>query len=564
MHVALVRTAPWLAIALLGLPVAAGLAGVIAPAFGWLPALGGHAPTLEHWRSLGEQPGLLAMIALSYTSGLASAALALAIVALFLGVFLHSRWFGLVQRLLSPLLAVPHAAAAIGLAFLLSPSGLASRLVSPWPSGWQYPPDYLFPGDPYGLALVLGLTLKEVPFLLLMSLAALPQCQASERLRVARALGYRPLAGFLKAVMPGLYPLLRLPIYAVIAFASSVVDVALILGPNTPPPLAVAVMRWLSDPDLTTRFMASAAALLQFAVTLAALASWWLLERLVATTLRDWPSDGRRRFAERLGTALGGGLIALTLLLILASLGGLVLWSLAAYWPFPQAWPHPLTAGNWLRGASGFIDPLVQAALIAGAATLIALVLVVGALEAETFRRRPPGTGVQWLLYLPLLVPPVAFLFGLVSLQTQAGLTPGPMAVIGGHAIFVLPYVFLSLAESYRRLDPRWTQLARSLGASPAGVFWRVRLPLLTTPLLTAAAVGVAVSIGQYLPTLLLGAGRVSTITTEAVALASGGDRRLTAVYALLQLLLPALGFALALGLPRLLFRRRAGLLSRS
>ena len=41
--------------------------------------------------------------------------------------------------------------------------------------------------------------------------------------------------------------------------------------------------------------------------------------------------------------------------------------------------------------------------------------------------------------------------------------------------------------------------------------------------ILTAAAVGFAVSVGQYLPTLLIGAGRLPTITTEAVALASGG-----------------------------------------
>ncbi|MDX1606516.1 MAG: hypothetical protein R3202_10020, partial [Candidatus Competibacterales bacterium] len=59
------------------------------------------------------------------------------------------------------------------------------------------------------------------------------------------------------------------------------------------------------------------------------------------------------------------------------------------------------------------------------------------------------------------------------------------------------------------------------------------------------------------LPTQLLGAGRVPTITTEAVALASGGDRRVIAAYALVQASLPALGFGLALLLPRLVFARR-------
>ncbi|SDL18841.1 putative thiamine transport system permease protein [Modicisalibacter muralis] len=557
-----IRLAPWLAIALLSLPVISGLAGVIAPAFGWLPALGGDMLTLAHWQALWQAPGLARMVQLSYTTGLISAALSLTIVALFLGAFMQTRLFTAVRRLLSPLLAVPHAAAAIGLAFLLSPSGLLSRSLSPWLTGWQYPPDILFPGDPHGFALIAGLVIKEIPFLLLMSLAALPQCQANERLHVARALGYGPLTAFLKAVLPGLYPLLRLPVYAVIAFASSTVDVALILGPTTPPPLAVAVLRWLNDPDLAMRFMASAGALLQLLVTLAALASWWLIERLIHWSTTGWLANGRRRSADRLLGGIALGAISVALLLMLSSLLGLTLWSLAAYWPFPQALPQPLTLRNWMDATGGLGDPLSQAAVIGIAATLLSLVLVVGALEAETLNECPTRPWAQLVLYLPLLVPPVAFLFGLVMLQAQFGVKPGLTVVVFSHAVFVLPYVFLSLVESYRRLDPRWARLARSLGASPARVFWRVRLPMLCAPLLTAAAVGFAVSIGQYLPTLLLGAGRVSTITTEAVNLASGGDRRLAAVYALLQLALPALGFALALGLPRLLFRHRSGLLT--
>ena len=62
---------------------------------------------------------------------------------------------------------------------------------------------------------------------------------------------------------------------------------------------------------------------------------------------------------------------------------------------------------------------------------------------------------------------------------------------------------------------------------------------------------------GQYLATQLLGAGRLPTVTTEAVALASGDDRRVIGVWALTQALLPALGFGFAIVLPRLLWRNR-------
>jgi len=77
---------------------------------------------------------------------------------------------------------------------------------------------------------------------------------------------------------------------------------------------------------------------------------------------------------------------------------------------------------------------------------------------------------------------------------------------------------------------------------------------------LTAAAVGFAVSIGLYLPTLMIGGGRVTTLTTEAVALAAGGDRRLIGVWGLAQSVAPFAGFAVALAVPSLVWRRRRGL----
>ncbi|WP_275286347.1 ABC transporter permease [Halomonas elongata] len=557
-----IRVVPVITLALLILPVLLGLAGVVAPAFGWHPALGGEAWTLVHWQALGNTTGLDDMIRLSLFTGLASALATFGIVALCLATFLETRAFGTIRRLLSPLLAVPHAAAAIGLAFLLTPSGLASRLVSPWLSGWSHPPDYLFPGDEAGLALTLGLTLKEIPFLLLMSLAALPQCRAGERLMMARSLGYGRINGFLKGVMPALYPLIRLPLYAIIVFATANIEVAMILGPSTPPPLAVAVVRWLGDPDLTMRFQAAAGALLQIGVTAGALLIWWLGERLVSRLGAGWLRDGHRRRGERLGRGLGTLMTWLAIGVLVAALAGLILWSLAGYWPFPDAWPAPLTLHAWQQATMGIGGPLSNTVTIGLAATGIALVLTLGCLEAETHRRRPLSAGAQLILYLPLLVPQVAFLQGLVQWQAQVGLNAGWPAVTLGHALFVLPYTFLSLAESYRRQDPRWRQVAATLGASPASVFLRIRLPMLAAPILVAGAVGFAVSIGQYLPTLLLGAGRLTTLTTEAVNLASGGDRRLTAVYALYQLALPALGFALATTLPRLWWRHRRQMLS--
>lgn len=86
-------------------------------------------------------------------------------------------------------------------------------------------------------------------------------------------------------------------------------------------------------------------------------------------------------------------------------------------------------------------------------------------------------------------------------------------------------------------------------------VFLTIKLPLLIRPILMALAVGFAISVGQYLPTLRAGAGRIVTLTTEAVTLAGGADRRLISVFAVLQSGLPLMVYGSALALPLLLFR---------
>ncbi len=104
----------------------------------------------------------------------------------------------------------------------------------------------------------------------------------------------------------------------------------------------------------------------------------------------------------------------------------------------------------------------------------------------------------------------------------------------------------------------RYARIAAALGSTPARTFWRVKLPILIRPVLVALAVGFAVSVDQYLPTLFAGAGRIPTLTTEAVTLSSGADRRVVAVTVALQTALPLLAFALALAIPALVHRNRA------
>lgn len=546
-------------LAMLG-PVLAGLYGTVLPAFGHLPAVGQIGPNLNAFRALIDWPGLPDAVRLSLTTGIIATSISLLIVMLITAGWSGTPAFRALERLLSPLLSVPHAAAAFGLAFIIAPSGWIARLFSPWLTGWDTPPDLLIVQDEWGLALTLGMITKEVPFLLLMTLAALGQVDATRSVTIAQALGYSRMTGWLKTVFPRVYTQIRLPIYVVLAYAMSVVDVAVILGPNTPPTLSVQIVKWMSDPDLAMRLQAAAGALLQLGLVIGALAFWRIGEIIIGHLGKRWIMTGRRGHADKVISGIAMLMGTTSALTILLGIAILATWSVAAQWSFPNALPDAFTMRSWVRHGPGTTDALIETAIIAITVTFIAIILTIGCLEAECRYGLKFGKIGTWMLYLPLLIPQIAFLPGLQSLFLNLGASTGRFPVIIAHLIFVLPYVFLSLADPFRAWPNRMGTIAAALGASPDGVLWRIRLPMLLRPILTAMAVGIAVSVGQYLATLLIGGGRVATLTTEALALASGGDRRAIGVYGLMQTATALVPFALALLIPTLVWRNRKGL----
>lgn len=556
----LLRAAPWLTVGLFLGPLIAGTLGTLLPAFGWLPVLGGTHLTLEPWQALLAEPGLGHALLATVVSGFGSTGLAFGLTVLLFAAGHGTHAFRLARRAMTPLLAVPHVAIAVGLAFLIAPSGWLARLVSPWLTGWAQPPDLALVQDPLGLALALGLTLKELPFLVLMTFAALGQIDADRRLRMARSLGYGPVVAWLKVVFPLVYPQIRLPLFAVLAYALSVVDMALVLGPTTPPTLGPLVLRLFSDPDLGLRFVAAAGATLQVAIVVIGIAGWIGLEHAVKHVGRRWLTLGARGGAGLVLRALAGITIGGLFILALGGVLSLAIWSIAGAWRYPDPWPATLTPGPWVDHLGALAGPAWNTLGLGLLSTGLALVLVIACLEHEARLGRRPGQGVLLLIYLPLLVPQIGFLFGVQMLLVWTVLDGTWPALTLAHLLFVLPYVFLALADPYRTLDPRYERAALALGKSRFVAWWRVKLPLLLRPILVAAAVGFSVSATQYLPTLFAGGGRFPTLTTEVVSLLAGGDRRITGVLAFTLGALPLLGFALAVGVPAWRYHDRRGM----
>ncbi|QGG79050.1 ABC transporter permease subunit [Litorivicinus lipolyticus] len=537
------RALVWLTLAAaFGLPLALGLAGTAIAAAGAFPG----SPVAGWMAAIGD-PRLGAAITSTLWTGLGATALALLLALLALVIGWGRPWFRAVAAWLPPMLAVPHAALAVGLVFVLAPSGWLVRLWldSPRPPTWWTVP------DAYGLSLLVGLALKEFPFLLFTALALCPRLDPDRWIKQGRVLGYSPIRCWTRLVLPQLLHQLRLPIAVVLAYNLSVVDMAILLGPGQPPTLAALVLEWFNQAG--GRAKASAGAWLLLAVMgvgFALFAAFGWVVRIWARRRRV--SGARAAYAVWLWPARA--LLAATVAVAALALASLPLWSLTQRWRFPDSLPGAWTTRFWLDRWNQLGELLSHTLILGLASTALAIAAAVIWLELERLRHVPRLDGI-WTV--PLLLPQVCVLLGWQSASLWIGWDGRAATVIWAHWVYSLPYVILMLADAWRALDPAFDKQARVLGHGYLTRLWRIRLPLMARPLLSAAAVAMAVSVAQYLPTLLLSGGRIPTLTTELVTSFGGVDRRMIGALATLQLALPLVCFGLALVLPRIWFRNR-------
>lgn len=547
-------------IAILGgllLPVCAGLAGIFFPSIGIFPFLGRSEVSFDAFDQLFQQAGIGTAIYLSLSTGIIASVisyiLAMTLIACLFGAE-SNRWL---FRLVSPLLSVPHITVAIGLMFLLQPSGWLARAISPVLTGWTRPPDLNIVPDEFGLMLIVGLVAKELPFFVLMGVSATNQIDVRRYLASAACLGYGRLASWFLVIQPMIARRLRLSVLIVLVFSLSVVDMAIILAPNTPPPLSVMIFQWFQDPDLNKRFIGSAAAICQLGLIFICCAGWfglsWALRNIIVMIV----ASGRRLACPAyLRRYLMLSLLSLCLIpvgLAIAGMASSLLWAFADIWRFPDILPQKWGLSGWQVNSRLFADLVMNSLMLGLVAASVSLILAIFWLEVGTQNKT---SITEFMVYLPLLVPQTAFLFGLQILLIMLNIDGVFLSILWAHCLFVFPYIMLSLSEHWREFDTGYEECASVLGANRWARFWRVKLPILGVPILISFAIGFAVSAALYLPTIFAGLGRFQTLTTEAVLLASAAGRQTVGVAAFMQMVLPLAIFITADVLARIRYRR--------
>jgi molybdate transport system permease protein len=250
--------------------------------------------------------------------------------------------------------------------------------------------------------------------------------------------------------------------------------------------------------------------------------------------------NARRPRLERL---LLAGLGSVLVLFLAAPLVGLIFTTSLA--EFSSGLSHPLV---W---------PALELSLVTTSLSVL-IVLALGTPLAWTLARSSSRFAriIETAVQLPIVIPPavagVALLLAFGRRGLFAGLLyPHGWSVTFSTAAVVMAEVFVSAPffvqaanSAFQRVDPNLLLVARTLGASPLRVFFRIALPLALPGLVAGAAMSWARSLGEFGATLMFAGNLPGRTQTLPLAIYTALESDLRAAQALSIVLV---GFAFAL-----------------
>jgi putative spermidine/putrescine transport system permease protein len=159
-----------------------------------------------------------------------------------------------------------------------------------------------------------------------------------------------------------------------------------------------------------------------------------------------------------------------------------------------EAWTNIVKAPDLMQG----IAVSLELAAITSVAMLVLLLPTM-----VWVRLRLPGVNriIEFLCLLPLTIPAIALVVGVAPLYhwLEVNVTDSILILSFVYLIIVLPYSYRALDAGLSAIDIKTlSEAALSLGAGWGTVMWRVIVPNMSTAILNACLLSVAVVLGEF------------------------------------------------------------------
>jgi putative spermidine/putrescine transport system permease protein len=196
--------------------------------------------------------------------------------------------------------------------------------------------------------------------------------------------------------------------------------------------------------------------------------------------------------------------------------------------------PRNLDAWTNIVKTPDLIDAITASLELAAITSIAMLVLILPTMVWVRLRLPALSRIVEFLCLLPLTIPAIALVVGIFPINRwmRINISDSILMLSFFYLILVLPYSYRALDAGLSAIDIKTlSEAARSLGAGWATVMLRVIVPNMSSAILNASLLSVAVVLGEYtfanlltyenLQVAIAYVGLVSAGTSVAVAVAS-------------------------------------------
>ena len=218
--------------------------------------------------------------------------------------------------------------------------------------------------------------------------------------------------------------------------------------------------------------------------------------------------DGRGRASLRRRRPRGGAVFRLVTFAIAGLFFGLPLVAMAEFTTRNgrggrtlETWATLTNVSKMNEGYPDLKNGIVVSLGLAAVAVSIMLVLLLPTMTWVRLRLPRLGKTVQFLCLLPLSIPAIVLVVGLVPVYAWVTYFLGESTIwlCFAYVVLILPFAYRALDAGLSAIDVKTlSEAARSLGASWFMVFRAIVVPNMGTAMLSAAFLSVALVLGEF------------------------------------------------------------------
>lgn len=224
---------------------------------------------------------------------------------------------------------------------------------------------------------------------------------------------------------------------------------------------------------------------------------------------------------------------------IILPVASLIPWIFSRRWEWPNIFPVAISFDGIsaiLKGQKNIVKIIYSGIALSSAVGILSTAIAILSARAIAHYDFFGKKFIYIIILAPFVIPSVVFAMGgqVIFIKLKIARTIAGIIIV--HLIYSLPYATKLIYDATRSFGKSLEEQARVLGANEWQSFWKVELPILSPFILSALTMSFIVSFSQYFLTLIIGGGKIQTLSIVMVPYLQSGDRSISALYSLMFL----------------------------